>query len=90
MAEYMWAVQDGDGREVLSWRTAEVAKVSDVHAERSDGKVRLLHRKTTVAEADDPGPGVDMSLHRWAVDAENPSGWKTAKPQSDVIPQAAG
>lgn len=75
MAEYLWAVQDNQGRELISWRAE--AKVSDVKAVRENGKIKLVYKEDVMGQVDDSGG--DVQLHRW------PAGDKLSDPVSTAI-----
>lgn len=79
--KYLFAVQRASGHEVVS-ATLEVAKISDVEAQRlPDGTVRLVHLGDVVATS---GTVVDDSetiqLHRW------PAAKKLGDPVSKDVP----
>lgn len=78
MTQYLFAVQDENGREVVSWK-GDVDKVSEVEAsEDPNGVVVISHGGEVVAEATRDGDG-SLTLHRWPADD------KLAKPVSRAV-----
>lgn len=65
MANYLFAVQDNTGREVLS-KYHEVDKVSTISAVATGGSVDLVADGDPIATAEDPGG--DLWLYRWPAD----------------------
>lgn len=67
MKSYLYAVQDEQGREVVSF-TAEVEKVSEVSAEPGPGDtIRLMQHDVLLASAELPSEG-KLTLYRWPAD----------------------
>jgi hypothetical protein len=67
MTSYLYAVQDSEGREVVSAHV-DVEKVTDVHAERENDEVRLMFEDVVVETGTtraDPG---SLVLLRWPSD----------------------
>lgn len=65
--EYLFAVQDSNGREVVAWQGP--AKVSAVTASSpKPGQVVIKAGDRTVAKADDVDPAAELTLHRWRAD----------------------
>jgi hypothetical protein len=64
MNEYVWAVQDRDGREIIAWR-GRVAKVSDARAVADGATVRLVVDGTARAAGPYNGDVSDLTLYRW-------------------------
>jgi len=66
MASYLYAVQDAEGREIVSAHV-DVEKVTDIKAAREEGQVRLHFEYIDVV---DPAadPGGELSLCRWPSD----------------------
>lgn len=63
MADYLFAVQDVGGREIVSHQ-GSVSKVGDVTVEHVSNKVTLLVAGKEVDSALWEGTG-DLMLHRW-------------------------
>lgn len=63
--EYLFAVQNSDGREVASWRGT--AKVADVTAVRDGNTVTIEHAGDVVARGHAPADA-DLALLRWHAD----------------------
>jgi len=70
--EYLFAIQAETGHEVVSWKTTDVDKVSEVTAElRTDEHekiARILHRGEPVAYANAGGYVGELTLMRWTAD----------------------
>jgi hypothetical protein len=71
MKPYLYAVQDANGREILS-TTIETSRVSDVEAAlNDDGLVEIKHKGKVVATSVDPVENqAEVTLHRWDADAK--------------------
>lgn len=73
MAEYLFAVQDQNGREAAYWK-GTVDKVGDVAATVSGDTVRISNGDEVVATGKAPDPIGDeervLTLHRWPADAK--------------------
>ena len=77
MSSHLYAVQDEQGREIVSAHV-DVERVSDVTATQDpDGNVYLLFEDLTIEHA--PDPGGKLTLHRW------PSDDKLATPVSHPV-----
>lgn len=63
--EYLFAVQDQNGREVIAVK-AEVDKVGDISAAIQDDKLNILYRGDVIGTATDLPEG-PLMLHRWKV-----------------------
>lgn len=66
MPTYLFAVQDSNGREVVSWK-GEVDKVSEVTVDRDGTEVFLVHGENPVEHGIYEGDG-PLTLHRWNAD----------------------
>lgn len=64
---YLYAVQDQDGRELLSWQ-GEVEKVGDITAEHRIAQIALVQEGTGTLALGDVVEGFDYTLYRWPAD----------------------
>lgn len=78
MASYLYAVQDQNGREVVSAHV-DVEKVSDVHAELVGDQVVLAFEDLIIEQGDYWPTTGQLTLHRW------PSDDKLATPVSHPV-----
>lgn len=65
MTEYLYGIQDENGREVCSV-TLEV-EPGEVHATRVNDVVSIVHLTEVVAQGNHEGDGT-LTLHRWPAD----------------------
>ena len=68
MPSYLYAVQDDNGREVVSAHV-DVEKVSDVEAHRQDGNVQLRFEDVVIEETPYDVDSL-LTLFRWPSDAK--------------------
>lgn len=78
MPSYLYAVQDENGREIVSAHV-DVEKVSDVTASFGESTVQLLFEDVVIDEAAWLAEDGPVTLHRW------PSDDKLAKPVSHPV-----
>jgi hypothetical protein len=80
--EYLFAIQSSTGHEVLSWKTSDVDKFSEVTSEHDEKAhvARIRHKGEEVASETTVGHVGELTLYRW--DAED----KLAKPVAHAVP----